>query len=123
MFRAFGPRPRAYDVRLPRKVKALGIRSALSLAAKEERVVVIEDLSMEVPQTKTMAGLLDKLGAVDRKCLLVTADSDRAIYLSGRNIPKLRVTPATELSAYQLLDCETLIMTESALSKLQEVHE
>jgi large subunit ribosomal protein L4 len=120
--RAFGPHPREYRVRLPRKVRALGLRSALSLAAQEDRIMVVEDFKLVKPQTRTVAGFLDRAGIGSDKCLIVTGTADRALVLSGRNIPKVRVTTVGELNAYHLLNCEKVIMTESALGKLEEVH-
>jgi large subunit ribosomal protein L4 len=118
--RAFGPIPRSYRTKLPKKVRQLALRSALSLAAKENRVVVIGDLSLEVPRTKTMFDLLSKVGVVDTKCLLVLGATERNIVLSGRNLSKLNITSVEQLSAYDLLNAEKLLITESALAKLGE---
>lgn len=118
--RAFGPRPRTYTVRLPRRVKALGIRSALSLAAKQERVAVWDDPRFETPKTKDMAGILANMGAGDTKCLVITDVEDKNTFLSGRNLPKITVSNVLQMNAYQLLNCERLILTQSALSKLSE---
>lgn len=116
--RAFGPQPHKYRVRLNRKVKALGIRCALSLAAKEERVLVMADPAIETPKTKAMAAVLSNMGVDAEKCLFVHADSDPMVYLSGRNLPRLQLTTVEQLNAYDLLNCHKLILTESALNKL-----
>ena len=118
--RAFGPRPRKYQVRLPRKVRALGIRCALSLTAKEERVMVVGELGLDKPQTKFVASLLEKIGAGGEKTVLVATDGDNTTYLSGRNIPNLRVTSVGQLNTYELLNCKHLVLTEGALAKLGE---
>ncbi len=119
--RAFGPKPRNYRIRLPKKVKAVGFQSALSLAAKEERVIVVGDLALSEPKTSELAGILEKIGVSGEKCILVVEKSETTLYLSGRNISYLRVVPVGELHTYHVLDCEKLILTESALGKLEEV--
>ncbi len=119
--RAFGPKPRSYSMRLPRKVKAIGFRSALSLAAREERVMVLADPTLETPKTKALAGILEKLGVSGENCLMVLGRSEPAVHLSGRNIPHLRVVMVDELNTYDVLNCERLIITESALGRLEEV--
>jgi large subunit ribosomal protein L4 len=119
--RAFGPIPRSYRTKLPKKVRQLAIRSALSLAAKEDRVVVVGDLQLEVPRTKAIVDLLGKVGVTDTKCLLVLGAAERNVVLSGRNLRKLQVTSVEQLSAYDLLNAEKLLLTESALQKLGEV--
>jgi len=121
--RAFGPRPHKFEPKLPRKVRALGIRSALSLAARESRVLVLADLKLDKPKTSTMAGILAKMGVGNEKCVLISGDYDRTMFLSGRNIPNLTVTTVGGLNTYQLLNSERLIVTESALAKLREAGE
>lgn len=116
--RAFGPRPHDYKVRVPRKVRALGIRSALSLAAKEGRVVVVDDLAFDTPKTKAMAELLGNMGVSGQKCMLVTGNADRNTVLSGRNLPFLAVTTVGQLNTYELLNTESVIVTQGALEKL-----
>lgn len=118
--RAFGPMPRSYRTKLPKKVRQLALRSALSLAAKEDRIVIVGDLNLEVPRTKTMVELLGKVGAAGAKCLLVLGASERNVVLSGRNVPKLAVTSVEQLSTYDLLNTDKLLITESALKKLGE---
>jgi len=119
--RAFGPKPHKYRVRLPKKVKAIGFKSALTLAAKEDRVLVVGDLEIEVPKTSQLAGILDKIGVSGEKCLMVLGSNDNALYLSSRNIPYLRMATVDDLNTYDVLDCEKLILTESAVGKLEEV--
>ena len=117
--RAFGPRPRNYSVRLPRKVKALGIRSALSLAAKEQRVHVVDDFDFDKPRTKAFASVLGKMGLGESKCVLVTSTNDRVAYLSARNLQNVAVTTVGRLNTYELLNCEAVVMTQGALAVLQ----
>jgi large subunit ribosomal protein L4 len=116
--RAFGPRPHDYKVRLPRKVRALGIRSALSLAAKEGRIMVVDDLAFEAPRTKLMAEVLGKMGVGDGKCMLITGQADRNTVLSGRNLPRLVVTTVGQLNTYELLNTQSVVITQGALEKL-----
>jgi large subunit ribosomal protein L4 len=121
--RAFGPRPHKFEPKLPRKVRALGIRSALSLAARESRVLVVADPKLEKPRTSVIAGMLSKMGVDGVKCVLISGDYDRTVFLSGRNIPNLTITTVGGLNTYQLLNSERLIVTESALQKFREVNE
>ncbi len=117
--RAFGPRPRSYSVRLPRKVKALGIRSALSLAAQEDRIHVVDDFGFDKPSTKVFASTLAKMGLGASKCVLVTSDDDRVAYLSARNVPNVAVISVGRLNTYELLNCEAVVMTQGALAALE----
>lgn len=121
--RAFGPKPRTYRTNLPKKVRRLSIRSALSLAAQEERVIVVGDLSLETPRTKAVVELLGKLGCSDTKCVLVTGGTDRNVVLSGRNLRNVNVTTVEQINTYDLLNADTVIVTEGAVQKLGEARE
>jgi large subunit ribosomal protein L4 len=120
--RAFGPRTRDYTQKLPRKVKSLSLRSALSLKAGDGALWVIEDPSFDKPHTKTVAAMLDKMGTGDAKTLIVTHEGDRMLYLSSRNLPRVRVSMVGQLNAYDLLNCDNVVITDSAVKKVEEVH-
>lgn len=110
----FGPRPRNFDVRVPKKVKRLAIQSALNARALEGNLLVVEALELEAPRTKAVVGLLEGIGIRGRKVLLLTDGLKRTVHLSGRNIPDLEVRPWGEPSAYDLLRAEVILVEEGA---------
>jgi len=119
--RVFGPRPRNYDIKLNKKVKRLARKSALSSKAGEGKIVVVEDFSFEAPKTKEYINILQRLKLNDDvKTLLITADIEKEVYLSARNLQKADVTRASDVNTYQILHANTLIISEGAVSKIQE---
>lgn len=116
----FGPKPKTRRYALPKKVNRLARKSALSLRAKEDRIVVIEDVTMSEPKTRVMVSLLHTLGLHDKKVLFLTATADETVLKSCRNIPNLTVKPARDVPAYDVLNCEAVLMTRSALAQIGE---
>jgi len=112
----FGPHPRSYRLGIPRKVRQLARKSALNVRAREGNLMVVEPLAFEKPQTKQLAGLLAKLGAADRKVLLLTAAPSPNVYLSGRNLPQVQVLPFADATAYEVLWAETVVIEWPALT-------
>lgn len=117
---AFGPHPRDYGYKLPKKVRKLAIRSALSSKVETGDIKVLENLNMEQPKTKEMIQVLKNL-AVDNKALVVTADTDQNVYKSARNIPGVKSLAAGSLNVYDLLAFGTLVITKDAVSTVEEV--
>ncbi len=117
----FGPKPHKFGIRLPHKVVRLALKSALSASAQEGRVAVLETLSMEAPKTKALYGILDNMGFALGTCLLVLDGYDENIFVSGRNIPGLKMRTANALHAYDILNSDHVVFTKSALQKLEEV--
>src|SRR5262249_42709725 len=115
----FGPVPRDYSYAMPKKARAQALRSALSQLAGAGAITVVEALPIEVPKTKVLKGILDKLG-VTGKAVLVEHEPTDALVLSGRNIPNLKVVADTHLTAYDVLDCKHLLVSQEALDKLEE---
>ncbi len=115
----FGPVPRDYSYSMPKKARASALRSALSQRASEGAITVVEAFPIEVPKTKVLKGILDKLG-VTGKAVLVEHEPTNALVLSGRNIPNLKVVAETHLTAYDVLDCRRLLVSQEALDKLEE---
>jgi len=113
--RVFGPRPRNYTVRLNKKVKALARRSALSARAAEGSIRVIEDLSMDAPATKTLNNVLNAVNPNGGRQLLVTADNNKNVYLSGRNLQSTHIQSAKDLNTYNVLKAGTVLISESAV--------
>lgn len=116
--RVFGPQPRDYKMKLPKKVKTLARISAYSDKAKNEKIKLIEDFKLENPKTKELAAILQALELGGRKTLLLLKEYDADILRAGRNIPKLQIRVATSESTYDLLNCENLLMQEGVVEKL-----
>ena len=112
----FGPSPREYTTEIPRKVKQLARKSALNARAREGALHVVERFAFRKPRTAQLADLLGSLGLEGRKALVLTAQSNPNVYLSGRNIPTVEVMPYAEASAYDLLWSEAVVVEEGALT-------
>ena len=110
----FGPEPRDYTQKLNTKVKRLARRSALSYKAKEKAIVVVEGLKMDTPKTKDFAGLMKGLELAENKTLMVLPVPDNNVYMSSRNLAKHRVMLASDLSTYDIMNCNTLIFVDDA---------
>ena len=116
----FGPTPRSYSYKLPKKVRRLAIKSALSAKALEENILVLESLSFEAPKTKEFVAVLSNL-SVDTKTLVVTDGLDEKVALSARNIPGVTVVAADGLNVLDVVSHNKLILTKSAVEKVEEV--
>ena len=116
--RVFGPKPRDYEFKLNKKVKALARKSALAYKAKESAIVVVEDFTFEAPKTKDFIAMTEGLKVAGKKLLLVLAENNKNIYLSARNLQKTNVTTVSELNTYKVLDAAQLIVTESSLAAI-----
>lgn len=119
--RVFGPKPRDYRFKLNKKVKQLARRSALSYKVQENALVVVEDFTFEAPKTKNFIALLNDLNLAGKKVLVVAAGGDKNLYLSARNLPKAKVAVASDINTYGVLDASVLVLTESAVAKVEEV--
>ncbi|ABO65494.1 50S ribosomal protein L4 [Geobacillus thermodenitrificans] len=116
----FGPVPRSYSYKLPKKVRRLAIKSALSSKVLENDIVVLDQLSLEAPKTKEMVKILNNL-AVDRKALIVTDELNENVYLSARNIPGVKVVAANGINVLDVLSHDKLVITKAAVEKVEEV--
>jgi large subunit ribosomal protein L4 len=110
----FGPKPHKYDIKLNRKVKDLAKMSALAYKAKENAIVVLEDVNMDTPKTKTFNGILSSLNIANKKSLFVIPEYNDNLYLSLRNIPGVNGTVISDMNTYDILNAGVLVMTESA---------
>jgi len=119
--RAFGPRPRNYDIKLNQKVKGLARKSALSYKAKENNITILENIEFSKPQTKEFISLLDSLSFVDSKTLFVLPAENKNFYLSTRNLQKVKVTPVSLLNTYDVLNANKIIFIEGSVEKLEEL--
>lgn len=116
----FGPVPRDYSMKLPKQMKQLARKSALSYKALAGNIKVVEDFSFEKPMTKEMAGILKGLGLTNKKVLLLVSKNDQMVFKSGRNIPKVNVLEAAKASTYEIVDSHTLLLQKSAVDALQK---
>lgn len=116
----FGPQPRKYGFKLPRKVRRLAIKSALSSKVKDNELIVLDQLTLSQPKTKDFAKILSNL-KVDRKALVVTADYDENVALSARNIPGVKFVAADGINVLDVMVHDRLIITKDAVAKVEEV--
>ncbi|MCZ2259247.1 50S ribosomal protein L4 [Sporosarcina sp. G11-34] len=116
----FGPTPRSYAYKLPKKVRRLALLSALSSKVREENILVLEGLAFDAPKTKNFVQVLKDL-SIEKKALIVTADLDETVALSARNIPGISVITASGVNVLDLVAHEKLVITKAAVEKLEEV--
>ncbi|MGE6489582.1 50S ribosomal protein L4 [Paenisporosarcina sp. NPDC076898] len=116
----FGPVPRSYSYKLPKKVRRLALRSALSAKVLEENFVVLEGLAFNAPKTKDFLKVLKDL-SIEKKALFVTAELDENLALSARNIPGVTVVTATGINVLDLLGHDKIVVTKAAVEKIEEV--
>lgn len=116
----FGPTPRSYGFKLPKKVRRLAIKSALSSKVVAENIIVLDQLAFAAPKTKEFASILNNL-KVDRKALVVTANYEDNVALSARNIPGVKFVAADGINVRDVLVHDKLIITKEAVEKVQEV--
>jgi len=111
----FGPTPRSHAKRMPRKMRRLALRSALSVKAAAKQIVVLDELSFEKPSTKAMAEMMAALG-VQRNALLLLPDANDVVELSARNLPNMKILRATYLNVRDLLGYQIIILPQDAIS-------
>ncbi|MFJ1426225.1 50S ribosomal protein L4 [Capnocytophaga canimorsus] len=117
--RIFGPRPKDYTQKLNKNVKRLARRSALSLKAKEQAVVVLEDFNFDTPKTKEFVSVLKALGLENKKSLFVLADINNNVYLSSRNLKNTNVVTASELNTYDIMNASGVVLLESSVDVVE----
>ena len=116
----FGPHPRSYRQDMPRKMRRLALRGALTAKAQEGQIVVLDAFELEKPSTKAVAALLEKIEA-GRRVLLVLGSHNEVLERSARNLPQVRVLLASNLNVRDVLAGETVIMTKEAVEHVTEV--
>jgi large subunit ribosomal protein L4 len=116
----FGPKPHKYDIKLNRKVKDLAKMSALAYKAKENAIVVMEDVNMEAPKTKAFSGILKTLNIGKKKALFVIPEYDDNMYLSLRNVEGVNGSVLSDMNTYDILNANVLVMTEKAAKLFTE---
>ncbi|MCD8502102.1 MAG: 50S ribosomal protein L4 [Bacillaceae bacterium] len=116
----FGPQPRGYAYKLPKKQRRLALKSALSSKVNAEEIRVLDALNFDAPKTKEMLTVLNGL-SVEKKALVVTADYNNAVALSARNIPGVKFVTADGVNVLDVLNYDNLIITQDAVKKVEEV--
>lgn len=116
----FGPTPRSYAYKLPKKVRRLAIKSALSSKVKDNEIIVLDQLLMNQPKTKEFANILKNL-KIERKALVVSADYDDNLAMSARNIPGIKFITAEGINVLDVMVYDKLIITKDAVDKVEEV--
>lgn len=116
----FAPKPRDYRVSLPKSMRRVAMKSALTAKVMENEMIVLESLVFDAPKTKDMVTMLKAFDV--KKALIITAESNENVYKSGRNVGGIQVMPVNNINVYDLLKYDNLIITQDAVSKLEEVY-
>ena len=116
----FGPRPRNYRKSLPSKMRQLARKSAYSMKAADQQVMVVEDFTVSAAKTREMAAILKALSLDNTKTLLLVKEYDQNLWLAGRNIPTLEIREAAKASTYDVLNNQMVLIQKSALPVIEE---
>ncbi len=119
--RIFGPRPRDYSFKLNKKVKSLARQSAFAVKAQASKISVIDSLALDAPRTKDYIQFLSDMQMTGRKTLLILPDVNTNVVLSSRNLKKTKVTTASQVNTYDLMNADQLLISEEALSSIQTI--
>jgi large subunit ribosomal protein L4 len=117
----FAPKPRDYSYKLPKKIKRLALKSALSSKVQDQEIIVVDSLVLDKPKTKDMIKILSNLKA-GRKTLVVMPERDENVILSSRNIPGVKTAYVNTISVYDILNCDSFLITKDAVNKVEEVY-
>jgi large subunit ribosomal protein L4 len=115
----FGPKPRKFTINVPRKLRRLALKSALSSKVQEGNLKVVDQLEMQAPKTQDLLGILKKLD-LSGKVLIVTGETQESVLLSGRNAPHVGVIDANRLNVYDIVNMEKVLLTRDAVEKISE---
>ena len=110
----FGPKPHSYDIKLNRKVKDLAKISALSYKAKENAILIVEDITMDTPKTKSFVDILGNLKVADKKLMFILPEYNESVQMSIRNVPSVIGVLLSDINTYDIVNSEVLVLTESA---------
>jgi len=117
--RVFGPRPRSYSFKLNKNLKRLARKSALSIQAKKENIVVMENFDFETPKTKNFTAVLQALGLERKKSLFVLGESNKNVYLASRNLKSLKTVSDSGLNTYDILNANKVVLLEGSLEGIE----
>ena len=118
---SFAPKPRDYSYRLPKKIRKLAMKSALTSKVNNDEIIVLDGLNISAPRTKEMVNILNNLNA-DKKALIVMDEKNDAVIKSARNIPGVKTTSVNTLNVYDILKYDKFIITKDAVQKVEEVY-
>ena len=118
---SFAPKPRDYSYRLPKKIRKLAMKSALTSKVNNDEIIVLDGLNISAPKTKEMINILSNLNA-DKKALIVMDGRDDTVIKSARNIPGVKTTSVNTLNVYDILKYDKFIITKDAVQKVEEVY-
>jgi large subunit ribosomal protein L4 len=119
----FGPKPHGYDIKLNRKVKDLAKIGALSSKAKDNKIFIVEDITMEAPATKKFTGIINTIAPQSRKALFIVPEHVENVYKSFRNAPSIHGTLLSDINTYDIVNADTVVFTESAAKIFVEENE
>lgn len=117
--RIFGPVPRDYSFKLNKKLKQLARKSALSLRAKNEQIIVLDAINFDAPKTKTFVQALQALKIADKKALFVTAEINENLFLSARNLQKVNVMNVNELNTYAIMNAGVVVLLPETITAIE----
>lgn len=117
----FAPKPRSYRYTVPKKIKRIAMKSALSSKVQDNNIIVLDELNFDAPKTKQVAAMLESL-KVDSKTLIVLAENNENVIKSARNIPGVKTSLVNTLNVYDILNCNKFIITKEAVLKVEEVY-
>jgi large subunit ribosomal protein L4 len=118
----FGPHPRSYVQRLPRQMKRLALCGALTSKLDDDAVRIIDEFGLEGPKTRDMVAIIEALGRTGGRILIVAPGTDETLLLSARNLPRVEVIRADSLNVIAVLNADTVLIEQSALSRMEEVY-
>ena len=118
---AFGPKPRSYRYSVPKKLKRLALKSALSAKVLDNEIIVLDELRFDAPKTKEMVKVVEKIKA-GKKALIVTAEKDENVVKSAANIPGVRTALVGTMNVYEIVNHTSFIVTNEAIEKIEEVY-
>jgi len=116
----FGPKPHGYGFKLNKKVKDLAKMSALAYKAKENAILIVEDITLDTPKTKQVFDVMKVLNVFDKKTLLITSEYNDNLYLSTRNVPNIANTLLSDINTYDIINADVLVITENAAKIFSE---
>src|SRR5574344_1516085 len=117
--RVFGPVPRSYSFKLNKKVKSLARKSALTYKAKDNNIIVLDNINFDAPKTKNVVSLTNNLKVADKKSLIVLSDINKNVYLSARNLGNVEIISVANLNTYKILNANVLLMDAGSISILE----
>ena len=117
----FAPKPRDYSYKLPKKIKRLALKSALSSKVQDQEIIVVDKLVLDKPKTKEMVKVLSNLKA-GKKTLVVIPERDETVILAARNIPGVKTAYVNTINVYDILNCDSFLITKEAVNKVEEVY-